>query len=296
MDELPKLIRFRDAPVSEPSDIPIYLLSLEARKKVKMVLTGEGSDEFLAGYPKHLIERFSTVYNLLPGIIKKPVKNFVNSLPYRYWRHKTAINCLSLERWEDRMPAWFGALAPTERQELLAFGVEMPIDYNQAPYDVDVTNSSLRKILYFDQTSWLHDNLLERGDRMTMAASLEARMPFMDHLLAEFISSLPDRYRIRRNESKWLLREGMKQLLPEAIINRPKVGFRVPMSDWFRGPMRDYLCDHLLGVDSKTNCLYSKEHLLKYINEHLNGKQNHEKLLWALLNLEIWQREYGLIL
>jgi asparagine synthase (glutamine-hydrolysing) len=296
MDELPKLIRFRDAPVSEPSDIPIYLLSLEARKKVKMVLTGEGSDEFLAGYPKHRIERYAPAYNLIPSLLKQPIKAVVNGLPYRFWRHKTAINNLSLGRWEERMPSWFGALAPDERQQLLAFNGNMPIDYARAPYDVDPSNSSLRKILYFDQTSWLHDNLLERGDRMTMAASLEARMPFMDHLLAKFVSSLPDSYRLKGNISKWLLREGMKKLLPEEIINRPKVGFRVPVSEWFRGDMRDYLYDHLLGQDSATKHLFNQRVLEKYVQEHMSSKQNHEKLLWTLLNLEIWQREYRLSL
>ncbi len=296
MDELPKLIRFRDAPVSEPSDIPIYLLSLEARKKVKMVLTGEGSDEFLAGYPKHRFERYADFYSLIPSFLKSPIRAAVNRLPYRFWRHKTAINCLSLEDWDERMPTWFGALAPRERRDLLSFVVESPVDRSRAPYDVDTGNSSLRKILYFDQTSWLHDNLLERGDRMTMAASLEARMPFMDHLLAEYVSSLPDECRLKGNVSKWMLREGMKRLLPEAIINRPKVGFRVPMSDWFRGPMRDYLCDHLIGPGSRTADFYNRPELERYINEHISQKQNHEKLLWTLLNLEIWQREYGLSL
>jgi asparagine synthase (glutamine-hydrolysing) len=296
IDELPKLIRFRDAPVSEPSDIPIYLLSLEARKKVKMVLTGEGSDEFLAGYPKHRFERYAGIYSLMPGFLKLPVRAMINRLPYRFWRHKTAINSLSLERWEERMPTWFGALAPRDRDELLAFDVQSSIDRQRPPYDVDASNSSLRKILYFDQTSWLHDNLLERGDRMTMAASLEARMPFMDHQLADYVSSLPDAYRLRGNVSKWMLREGMKKLLPEKIINRPKVGFRVPMSDWFRGPMREYLCDHLIGPDSCTLDFYNRPALQRYIDEHVKGKQNHEKLLWTLLNLEIWQREYGLSL
>jgi len=296
MDELPKLIRFRDAPVSEPSDIPIYLLSLEARKKVKMVLTGEGSDEFLAGYPKHRIERYAESYNHMPGFIKQPIKAIVNKLPYRFWRHKTAINCLSLEDWEERMPTWFGALSPKERKELLAFNVDVSTNRQRPPFDVEADNSALRKILYFDQTSWLHDNLLERGDRMTMAASLEARMPFMDHQLAAYVSSLPDKYRLNGNVSKWMLREGMKQLLPEEIIDRPKVGFRVPMSDWFRGPMRDYLCDHLIGPDSKTLGFYKRDVLERYIHEHIDGKQNHEKLLWGLLNLEIWQREYGLTL
>jgi asparagine synthase (glutamine-hydrolysing) len=190
------------------------------------------------------------------------------------------------------MPTWFGALAPTDRKELLAFSSESPVDRNLAPYDVDEGNSTLRKILYFDQTSWLHDNLLERGDRMTMAASLEARMPFMDHRLAAYVSSLPDSCRLRGNVSKWLLREGMKQLLPAEIIDRPKVGFRVPMSDWFRSGMRDYLTDHLLSEDSMTKSFYKSSVLERYLSEHFNGKQNHEKLLWTLLNLELWQREY----
>jgi asparagine synthase (glutamine-hydrolysing) len=261
-----------------------------------MVLTGEGSDEFLSGYPKHRIERYAVNYNRIPSLLKHQIQRAVQHLPYSYWRHKTAINCLSLKQWEQRMPAWFGALSPADRKELLSFEVEDRINYRSPPFDIEKENSSLRKILYFDQTSWLHDNLLERGDRMTMAASLEARMPFMDYQLAEYVSSLPDKYRLRGNTSKWLLREGMKQLLPDEIINRPKVGFRVPVSDWFRGEMKDYLHDHLLGRDSKTIDLYKREVLERYINEHSKGRQNHEKLLWTLLNLEVWQREYGMSL
>jgi asparagine synthase (glutamine-hydrolysing) len=138
----------------------------------------------------------------------------------------------------------------------------------------------------------LPDNLLERGDRMTMAASLEARMPFMDHELATFVSSLPDRYRVRGFCTKWILREAMKRLLPEAILERPKVGFRVPVNEWFQGPMRDYLHDHLAGPDSRTRDYYKREALLRILQEHVEGRHNHEKLLWSLLNLEIWHRQY----
>ncbi len=129
---------------------------------------------------------------------------------------------------------------------------------------------------------------------MTMAASLEARMPFMDHNLAAYISSLPDDCRIRNGSTKWMLREGMKQILPESILERPKVGFRVPVNEWFQGPMRDYLCDHILSADSRTAAYFNRPVLERYVNDHVNGVQNHEKLLWALLNLEIWHREYGM--
>jgi len=151
----------------------------------------------------------------------------------------------------------------------------------------------LRRILYFDQTSWLPDNLLERGDRMTMAASIEARVPFLDHELAAFVSSLPDNFRVRGLRTKWILRQAGRQLLPERILARPKVGFRVPVNEWFRGEMRDYLLDHLQGAASITRAYYDPRALGQVLAEHLNGRQNHEKLLWALLNLEIWHRQYA---
>ncbi|RLJ22073.1 asparagine synthase (glutamine-hydrolyzing) [bacterium endosymbiont of Escarpia laminata] len=294
MDELPKLVRFRDAPVAEPSDIPIYLLSLEARKTVKMVLTGEGSDEFLGGYPKHGFDRYAEYYRYVPDLLQAPINSLVNALPYKFRRVKTAVANLSLKQWEERMPRWFGALNWRDREALAAFRVDGYQAFEGPPHDVAADNSNLRRILYFDQTSWLPDNLLERGDRMTMAASLEARMPFMDHNLAAYISSLPDDCRIRNGSTKWLLREGMKQILPESILERPKVGFRVPVNEWFQGPMRDYLCDHLLSADSRTAAYFNRPVLERYVNDHVNGVQNHEKLLWALLNLEIWHREYGM--
>ncbi|NOY17413.1 MAG: asparagine synthase (glutamine-hydrolyzing) [Gammaproteobacteria bacterium] len=289
---LPELVRFRDAPVSEPSDIPIYLLSKEAAKSVKMVLTGEGSDEILGGYPKHVFERFSRYYRLIPSALRKMLlEPVVNSLPYRYRRIKTAVNTLGICRDEERQPRWFGAAGYEESEKILVspglFSDTRPV----TPFDVEAGNSALRKVLYFDQTSWLPDNLLERGDRMTMAASIEARMPFMDHKIAEYVSRLPDKYRVHGRVTKWLLREAVKEFIPERILVRPKVGFRLPVNEWFRGPMREYLLDQLLGNTSLSNKFYNQRYLKKILDDHFNGRQNHEKLLWTLLNLEIWLQE-----
>ena len=293
MNELPALVRFRDAPVAEPSDIPIYLLSKEARKTVKMVLTGEGSDEVLGGYPKHVYERFAHTYQLVPGVLRKHVvERLINALPFSYRRAKTAISTLGLTDHDERMARWFGAMSIAELRQLtsLNYTSDRAIpDWKEYPASA---RSPLRSILSFDQTSWLPDNLLERGDRMTMAASLEARMPFLDHLLADYVSSLPDKYRVRGRKTKWLLREAMKQLLPKSILERPKVGFRVPVNEWFRGPMKDYLFDHLAGNESMTRDYFRPDALARVLDEHSSGLQNHEKLLWSLLNLEIWHREY----
>ena len=291
---LPKLVAFRDAPVTEPSDIPIYMLAKEASKSVKMVLTGEGSDEILGGYPKHVFERFTQSYQLMPGFIRHGlIQPLTQSLPYSFRRAKTAITNLNIEDWPERYARWFGALNNKERNELTTLRVEASNRECSPPFDSAPTNSTLRRILYCDQTSWLPDNLLERGDRMTMAASIESRVPFLDHELAGFVSSLPDHYRIKGLKTKWVLREAGKSLIPEQILNRPKVGFRVPVNQWFQGPMKGYLRDHLLGSDSKTRGYYDPQVLERVVGDHTEGRQNHEKLLWALLNLEIWHRQYA---
>jgi len=289
---LPDLVRYRDAPVSEPSDIPIYLLSKEAGKTVKMVLTGEGSDEILGGYPKHVFERYSKYYQLIPTVLRKKIlEPAINALPYKYRRVKTAINTLGISEDEDRQPRWFGAIGYAESGMLLTSDILLSGGRSLMPFDVEKGNSALRKVLYFDQSSWLPDNLLERGDRMTMAASIEARMPFLDHEIAEYVSRLPDKYRVRGRVTKWLLRESIREMIPDSILKRPKVGFRLPINEWFKGPMKEYLLEHLLSSESLSRKFYHENYLRKILNDHMNGFQNHEKLLWTMLNLEIWLRQ-----
>ena len=294
INRLPQLVAYRDAPVSEPADVPIYLLATEAARSVKMVLTGEGSDELLGGYPKHIAEHAAYAYQLLPRFLRQGlVEPLVRALPYGARRIKTTVANLGIEDWRDRYVSWFGALDRVGRDRFTVLRGHDALSAFEPPFDTDPHNSTLRRILYFDQTSWLPDNLLERGDRMTMAASIEARVPFLDHELVAFVSSLPDHYRIRGLCSKWILREAGRQLIPERILKRPKVGFRVPVNEWFRGEMREFLLDHLQSASSLTRAYYDRQALGQVLTEHLNGRQNHEKLLWSLLNLEIWHRHYA---
>jgi len=293
IDRLPALVAFRDAPVSEPSDIPIYLLAREASRSVKMVLTGEGSDEILGGYPKHVVERLAPHYQRLPGAVRRGLfEPLARALPYGFRRIKTAVTNLGIEDWRERYVRWFGALSVAERDRLAVLRPACAVPTGAAPFDAEPRNSSLRRMLYFDQTSWLPDNLLERADRMTMAASLESRVPFLDHELAAFVSSLPDRFRVRGRTTKWILRAAARNLLPGRILTRPKVGFRVPVGNWFRGPMRDFLAGHLQGAASMTRAYYDTRVLDGILADHWSGRQNSEKLLWALLNLELWHRHY----
>ncbi len=296
MDHLPDVVKYRDAPVSETADLPIHLLSKEASKTVKMVLTGEGSDEVLAGYPKHWAERYADSYNAVvpQGLHRRLVQPLIGRLPYRFRRAKTLTSTIGIADPAVRWPRWFGALTPDERDELSRISARPrpPSPVVQIPPGDKRT--ALRRILCFDQRSWLPDNLLERGDRMTMGASIEARMPFMDQEFIAFASRLPDDLRVRGTTGKWLLRQAVTQLLPQEIIDRPKVGFRVPVNEWFQTTLAGYLREHLTGPDSMTRDFYEPRKLRSVLDEHTSGRQNHEKLLWALLNLEIFQRHYRL--
>ena len=297
MRHLPRLVASRDAPVSEPSDIPIYLLAREASRTVKMVLTGEGSDELLGGYPKHRVERLAWLYGALPGTLRRGLlAPLAHELPGRFRELKIALSSLACRDWRERYVRWFGAMDFSQREALAGkfFSREelSPEDGLQPPFDADPDASPLRRVLYFDQTSWLPDNLLERGDRMTMAASVEARVPFLDHRLAEFVSTLPDAWRVKGRTTKRVLREAARELLPADILGRRKIGFRVPVGEWLAGEMRGFLLDHLRSRASLTRSYYDADVLDRLIDEHLSGRQRHDKLLWTLLNLEIWQRQH----
>ena len=233
-------------------------------------------------------------YQRMPGFLRHGIfEPLVHALPYEYRRMKTAVTNLGIADARERLPRWFGALSNAERSALVSmWGADSGPGQVAPRFDTVAGNSALRKILYFDQPSWLPDNLLERGDSMSMAASLEARMPFMDYELAAFISRLPDDWRICGRKTKFILRQAMKRVLPNRILERPKIGLRVPVNEWFRRGMKDYLYDHLLGSDSRTREYFHRAVLERLLCEHVSGRQNHEKLLWSLLNLEIWHRQY----
>jgi asparagine synthase (glutamine-hydrolysing) len=292
MQYLPQLVASRDAPVSEPSDIPIYLLAREASRTVKMVLTGEGSDELLGGYRKHVVEnRLASFQGIFGHGLFRPL---AHALPARLREVKIALSSLACGDWRERYVRWFGAMDFDERRSfagpLGSFSEEHP---GGPPFDADPDTSALRRVLYYDQTSWLPDNLLERGDRMSMAASIEARVPFLDHRLAEFVSTLPDEWRVKGATTKRVLREAARSLLPADILTRRKIGFRVPVGEWLAGEMRDYLVEHLRGSRSLTRAYYDAALLDRTIDEHVSGRQAHDKLLWTLLNLEVWQRHHA---
>lgn len=280
----------RGAPVSETSDIPIFILSKLASKTVKMVLTGEGSDELLGGYPKHRAERAVWLYQSImpPGIHELAVAPIVRSLPYRMRRVKIFFGAAGERDFANRMRYWFGGVSTKDRDLMLGQSLSSePPDH--FPFSMDA-GSNGRKTMFFDQTSWLPDDLLERGDRMMMAGSIEGRMPFMDTQLAKLVARLPDKFLLRGKGGKLVLRMAMKGILPDTILHRKKVGFRVPVSDWLRGPYQAFVRDQLTGANARTAQIFDRKAVDRLVDEHMAGRQNHEKLLWSFMNLELFLR------
>jgi asparagine synthase (glutamine-hydrolysing) len=285
----PEAILRRGAPVSNPSDLPILLLSRAASQSVKMVLTGEGSDEFFGGYPKHAAERWMETYHrLVPAVLHSHlVWPAVKRLPFQAHRVKALARAAGERQFTSRMPVWFGGLSFAECDALVRHpGQVRAVERSLVAND----QTALRRILLFDQTSWLPDNLLERGDRMMMAGSIEGRMPFMDVELARLAARLPDSFLIRRFRGKAIIRDAFAQSLPPRIVKRKKMGFSVPVADWFRHTHRRLLGDLLRSGESETRRLCQPAILDRLIDEHMRGRQNHEKILWCLANLEMFIR------
>lgn len=290
---LPMLSRHRGAPLSETADMPIYMMSIEAARHVKVVLSGEGSDELFAGYPKHLVEAFAG-RNGLSGLAALAGRAMVMSaalMPDMARRIGIAGRALSVRDFEERMVRWFGAISPDERSRIW-IGPAGTRSVDRMPFAAAAEASPLRRVLHFDQTSWLPDNLLERMDSMTMAASIEARAPFMDIRLAEYASSLPEQWRIKGRVTKRIVREALRPRLPGAVLRRPKNGFRMPVGAWFRGPLRAQFHDLLLGPDALTRDYFDRRELLRYAEEHANGSVDHSKTLWSLFALETFLQEF----
>ncbi len=281
----------RGAPVTEASDVPILMLSKMAASTVKVVLTGEGSDELLGGYPKHRAEGWIGLYQkLVPRVVHdRVVKPLADALPYGARRLKIALAAAGERDVQARMRLWFGGTSEAERDLLMREPRSDAAPPDPLPFSLR-TGSLLRRILFFDQTSWLPDNLLERGDRMMMAGSVEGRMPFMDVELARLAARLPDAFLTGGRGGKTVLRRVEAEILPPEILNRRKIGFRVPFNQWFRGPQRGFVGDMLLSNASRTARLCNRNLLERLVGDHMEARKNNERLLWALVNLELFFR------
>ncbi|RZS44673.1 asparagine synthase (glutamine-hydrolysing) [Herbihabitans rhizosphaerae] len=277
----------RDAPLSEPADVAVFRLAELARRDVKVVLSGEGSDELFGGYPKHRYSAATRWAGALPAVLRGPLLRRVErALPARGARLGIALRALAERTAAERMRAWFAPFASADRAALLGPAVRETL----TPYE-NGRGDALRRMLYADAHTWLADNLLERGDRMSMAASLELRPPFLDHRLVELAFRLPSDVKVRGGTTKWVVKEVARRYLPDSVVDRPKSGFRVPLDAWFRHGLRDMANDLLTGPSSFVASTMDRDVVRNLLADHDSGARDEQSRLWTLLSLEMWHRE-----
>jgi asparagine synthase (glutamine-hydrolysing) len=291
--DLPRLISFRDEPIAESTDIALYRISRLAAESVKVVLAGEGGDELFAGYPKYAYDRLAKPLSRLPGKLPGRLASW---LPYQQRRVKVALETLSIRDEAERLASWFAAFSWQERRALFAPDFLEKVDVAHAArvfagyLEKARGRSPLKRMLYVDLKVWLPDNLLLRGDQMTMAASIEERVPFLDHKLVELAARIPGRVLARGFRTKVLLKQALRSRLQAEVLDRRKVGFAVPIGPWFRGPLKSFVADLLLSSGARTRDYCDRARTEHFVREHFDGVRDRQKQLWALVNFELWLR------
>ena len=293
----PLLTWHRDEPVSEPSDIGVYLISQLARQHVKVVLSGECGDEIFAGYPKYIVDWMARYYHILPAPIRdKVITPLLDQLPYSMRKLKTAARTLSqpdTQRWM----AWFGTFNGSLKANILSASTQASIDSDASRVfrrwlAGNPQRDNLSSMLYLDTKIWLPDNLLMKGDKMTMAASLEARMPLLDYKLMEYAASIPSNIKVRPFQAKYLLKRAFADFLPEPILTRKKMGFNVPTGTWFREGQRNLITQLLLSERAHSRGYLNNGFVASMLRDHLEGRMNYQAQLFLLASLELWFRVF----
>jgi asparagine synthase (glutamine-hydrolysing) len=295
--ELPRLVWHQDEPVSEPAAIPTFLVSQLARRSVTVVLTGEGGDELFAGYPKYAVDPLAARIARLPKALRHALLDHgIDRLPFGFRKLQVAGRSARFPVEADRLAAWFAGFAGGERTALLGPALAEHDGVAARAFATALAASAARRpldrMLDVDLRLWLGDDLLPKMDKMSMAASLEARVPLLDHELVEWAARLPERFKVRGLEGKVLLKRLARRWLPREIVDRPKVGFTVPLSPWFRGPLRELVCDTLLSPTCLARGYYRPDILRGYVEDHLDGRRDRARELWTLLTLELWHRRF----
>lgn len=284
-----RLTWHRDAPISEPADVAVFKLAELARRSVTVVLSGEGSDELFAGYPKHRYAGLTAAAGIVPAALRSSLLGLLQTwAPPSASRLRIAARALAGHDLAERFTSWFAPFTLPERRALLHDAPSHPaLQWLQRP-----DGDALRQMLMLDAQTWLPDNLLERGDRMSMAASLELRPPFLDRHVVEYAFRLPAKLKLREGKTKWLVKQVALRYLPDQIVNRRKVGFRVPLDAWFRDGLEAFAWDTLTSQNSLAASLLSPAAVRSLLERHRRKASNEEMRIWTLLCLEVWHRKF----
>lgn len=287
-DFIPDLVWHLDEPLGDASCIPLHYIAKVARNHITVALSGEGADEILAGYGIYgrmlALERMTHI-----GPLKRILPWLADSAPerVRHWARLADTGYRGVCR---------GFTAQVRRELIGSQRLRRSEEQIQQTFDAYLRQAShlspLNRMLYADAKIWLPYDLLLKADKMTMGNSIELRVPFLDHKLVEFAASLPDNLKLNGREGKFLLRQAMRGVVPDAILNRPKKGFPVPIASWLRGPLWPLLRDQLLAPNRAIGDVLNRRTVTQMVSEHETGQANRSDELWTLLVLEMWGQQF----
>jgi asparagine synthase (glutamine-hydrolysing) len=310
LDVLPALIEHFDEPFADPAAIPLWYLARFTRQHVTVALNGDGGDEAFAGYQRYYADPIADAYRAIPRVLRRTLLDpALRAIPYRadVPLERSYVGALRLLTSAARTShgasvlRWGSYFDEADkralfRPEILAsFEAPPSAALLEATFEAAPAHSRLDRTLYTDLHHYLPGALLVKADRMSMAHSLEARSPLLDHHVIELAATLPSSYKLRGLRTKRVLRDAFADLLPPGIGTRPKMGFGVPLAAWFRGALREPARDLLTGADTRIGEYLLPDRVTTVLDEHVSGRLDHGKRLWALLNLEMWLRRFLVI-
>lgn len=295
---------FLDEPFADDSILPTYLVSRLARQDVKVVLSGDGGDELFAGYDHYKAERLMNLYARVPGSARRAALGLFGRGVERSPTKRGSVG-RGLQRLEDALacPSFLAQArfmlhgGPSQSDGLLLDAASIhPEDAWAEPFAAVVDDSPYKTGLahqqFIDLRTYLADDILFKTDRASMAASLEARVPYLDHELVEFAFRIPAQYKLRGLVGKWILRRVHRGLLPERILRRRKSGFSIPVATWLRGDLRSLSHDLLAPARLQRQGLFRPDAVGRLLREHGTLTANHGRVLWALMMFQLWAERF----
>ena len=305
LDLLPDILGSLSEPLADGSVVPTYLLARFTRRHVTVALGGDGGDELLLGYPTFQAHKVARWLGAVPRaawrhlarplVHRLPVSTDNISLDFKVKRFVDGM------AWppDERHFVWVGSLAPDAQERLLTPGLRAATAGRDAFEDVARHRARCRPRDEYDRLSYLYgklymgDDILVKVDRATMAHGLEARAPFLDHRVVDLVSALPTRWKLRGFTMKYVLKRLLRGKVPDAVIDRPKKGFGMPVAEWLKGPLRPLAEDLLSERALRDGGFFDPAATRALLGEHLAGRHDHRKILWSLLAFQLWLRRYG---
>ena len=292
-----ELAWFMDEPFADQATIPNYVVSKLAREHVKVVLSGDGGDELFAGYTRYIVAQNRASFDLIPKTLRQGLGPLSKNLPHGTKGRNYLFN-ISLDpvsRYLDSVSTFTSlnreSLYTRDFRDLV--GTEGYVSSLFRDLSAKVTTGEpLDRLLYIDSKTYLPGDILAKVDRTSMAVSLEARAPLLDHKLIEFVGQMPAKLKLSGLESKHLLKKAVADLVPHEILNRPKQGFGVPIQDWINRQLRSRIRESLTEPRSQQRGYVEPGYINVLLNEHERGRRDHSDGLWALFMLELWHRQF----